>query len=75
VAVNSIRGEHLPIGTAAPRARDCAFDWIGLHEPDEHQIRTVADVFGLHPLATRGAVETHHRPKLERYDDTVVLVL
>jgi magnesium transporter len=38
-------------------------------------MRSVADVFGLHPLAMRGALETHHRPKLERYDDTLVLVL
>jgi magnesium transporter len=38
-------------------------------------MRSLADVFGIHPLAMRGAVETHHRPKLERYDDTLVLVL
>ena len=24
-----------------------AFVWIGLHEPDEHQMMAVADVFGL----------------------------
>lgn len=52
-----------------------AFDWIGPHEPDEHQMCSVADVFGRHPLAMPGAVETHHRPKLECYDDTLVLVL
>jgi magnesium transporter len=52
-----------------------AFVWIGLHEPDEHQMRSVADAFGLHPLLVRGAVHTHSRPKLERYDDTLVLVL
>jgi magnesium transporter len=49
--------------------------WIGLYEPDEHQMQSVADVFGLHPLLVRGAVQTHYRPKLERYDDTLVLVL
>ncbi|PRC61564.1 magnesium transporter, partial [Mycobacterium sp. ITM-2017-0098] len=26
-----------------------AFVWIGLHEPDDHQMQAVADVFGLHP--------------------------
>ena len=52
-----------------------AFVWIGLHEPDEHQMRSVADVFGLHPLLVRGAIQTHYRPRLERYDDTLVLVL
>ena len=32
-----------------------AFVWIGLHEPDEHQMQAVADVFGLHELAVEGA--------------------
>jgi magnesium transporter len=52
-----------------------AFVWIGLHEPDEHQMRAVAEVFGLHPLAVEDAVHAHQRPKLERYDDTLFLVL
>ncbi|ORV06345.1 magnesium/cobalt transporter CorA [Mycobacterium celatum] len=52
-----------------------AFVWIGLHEPDEHQMQDVADVFGLHPLATEDAVHAHERPKLERYDETLFLVL
>jgi magnesium transporter len=52
-----------------------AFVWIGLHEPDEHQMHDVAEVFGLHPLATEDAVHAHQRPKLERYDDNLFLVL
>lgn len=52
-----------------------AFVWIGLHEPDEHQMQDVADVFGLHPLATEDAVHAHQRPKLERYDENLFLVL
>src|SRR4051812_6357415 len=52
-----------------------AFVWIGLHEPDEHQMQAVADVFGLHELAVEDAVHAHQRPKLERYDDTLFLVL
>src|SRR5271166_1364497 len=52
-----------------------AFVWIGLHEPDHHQMQAVADVFGLHPLAVDDAVHAHQRPKLERYDDTLFLVL
>jgi magnesium transporter len=51
------------------------FVWIGLHEPDEHQMQTVADVFGLHELAVEDAVHAHQRPKLERYDNTLFLVL
>jgi len=52
-----------------------AFAWIGLHEPDEHQMQSVAETFGLHPLATEDAVHAHQRPKLERYDNTLFLVL
>jgi magnesium transporter len=52
-----------------------SFVWIGLHEPDEHQMQSVADVFGLHELAVEDAVHAHQRPKLERYDNTLFLVL
>lgn len=52
-----------------------AFVWIGLHEPDEHQMQTVADVFDLHELAVEDAVHAHQRPKLERYDKTLFMVL
>ena len=52
-----------------------AFVWIGLHEPDEHQMQSVADVFGLHELAVEDAVHAHQRPKLERYDKMLFLVL
>ena len=52
-----------------------AFVWVGLHEPDEHQMQAVADVFRLHELAVEDAVHAHQRPKLERYDKTLFLVL
>jgi magnesium transporter len=52
-----------------------AFVWIGLHEPDQHQMQAVADVFRLHELAVEDAVHAHQRPKLERYDKTLFLVL
>lgn len=52
-----------------------AFVWIGLHGPDEHQMQAVADVFALHPLAVEDAVHAHQRPKLERYDSMLFLVL
>jgi magnesium transporter len=54
---------------------DDAFVWIGLHEPDEEQITGIADVFGLHELAVEDAVHAHQRPKLERYDDMLFMVL
>src|SRR5882724_2026757 len=41
-----------------------AFVWIGLHEPDLHEMHAVANVFGLHPLAVEDAVCAQQRPKL-----------
>lgn len=52
-----------------------AFVWIGLHEPDEHQMQSVAKAFGLHALAVEDAVHAYQRPKLELYDNTMFLVL
>ena len=57
------------------QAGQAAFVWIGLHEPSHSQMQDVADVYGLHPLAVEDAVHAHQRPKLERYDDTLFLVL
>jgi magnesium transporter len=78
-------GQRLPgkytHAAALAKARDLersgkeAFVWVGLYEPDEHQMQTVADVFGLHELAVEDAVHAHQRPKLERYDKTLFLVL
>ncbi|MGO9383532.1 MAG: CorA family divalent cation transporter, partial [Mycobacterium sp.] len=52
-----------------------AFVWVGLREPNPAEMQDVADVFGLHPLAVEDAVCAHQRPKLERYDETLFLVL
>ncbi|QFZ16798.1 magnesium/cobalt transporter CorA [Saccharothrix syringae] len=57
------------------RGRGEGFVWIGLHEPDAEQIEGVAETFGLHELAVEDAVHAHQRPKLERYDDTLFMVL
>ena len=60
---------------AEVRKRGDGFVWIGLHEPDDEQITGVAEAFGLHELAVEDAVHAHQRPKLERYDDTLFMVL
>ena len=49
--------------------------WIGLYKPTEEEFASVAGEFGLHPLAVEDAIEAHQRPKLERYDGTLFLVL
>lgn len=51
------------------------FLWIGLFEPDEGEFELVKDELNLHPLAAEDAVSAHQRPKLERYGDTLFVVL
>ncbi len=51
------------------------FVWVGLFEPDKAELDQVAEVFGLHGLAVEDAVKAHQRPKLERYEDSLFLVL
>lgn len=51
------------------------FVWIGLHEPDAALLKQVQEEFGLHDLAVEDAHHAHQRPKLERYGDTLFIVL
>ncbi|MEV7339464.1 magnesium and cobalt transport protein CorA [Streptomyces sp. NPDC093544] len=49
--------------------------WIGLARPTESELHSLAAEFDLHPLAVEDAMEAHQRPKLERYGETLFVVL
>jgi magnesium transporter len=49
--------------------------WIGLYRPTEEEFASVAQEFGLHELAVEDALEAHQRPKIERYAQTLFVVL
>lgn len=51
------------------------FVWIGLHHPTEAEFEAVRAEFDLHELAVEDAVKAHQRPKLEIYDDTLLIVM
>jgi len=51
------------------------FVWIGMHEPTAPELEAVQDLYDLHPLAVEDALSAHQRPKLERYDDMLFLVV
>jgi magnesium transporter len=51
------------------------FVWIGLHEPDAELLREVQQEFSLHDLAIEDAARAHQRPKLERYGESLFVVL
>ena len=76
------RGARVPLG-AEDASRGAArvpcdrgdFQWIGIHDPTPDELAQIARTFGLHPLAVEDAGDSHQRPKVERYDDTLFLVL
>jgi magnesium transporter len=59
----------------AARKSGDVFMWIALREPTAEEFALVSDELRLHPLAVEDALEAHQRPKLERYDETLVVVL
>ena len=51
------------------------FPWFGIQDPSHDELELIARSFDLHPLAVEDAGDSHQRPKLERYGDTLFLVL
>jgi len=49
--------------------------WIGLYRPTEAELHSLASEFNLHELAIEDAISAHQRPKLERYDGVLFVVL
>lgn len=62
------------VATAIDCTPDC-FGWIGLHEPTQDELTRVQDLFGLHALAVEDALRPHERPKMEKYDESLLVVL
>ncbi|QQC94054.1 magnesium and cobalt transport protein CorA [Streptomyces alfalfae] len=57
------------------RERREGMAWIGLARPTEAELLSLAAEFDLHELAVEDAMEAHQRPKLERYGETLFIVL
>jgi magnesium transporter len=69
--VRSLAIEEIPAALADPSL----LVWLGLYEPDEALLERVQAAFGLHDLAIEDAHRAHQRPKLERYGDSLFVVL
>jgi magnesium transporter len=57
------------------RLGEGTFFWVDLHEPEEEDIRLLAEVFRLHPLALEDSASFNQRPKIDTYDDFALLVV
>ncbi len=77
------RGERVDVdlathdlaGVRARATDDEDFVWVGLHDPDSEELGLVASVYDLHELAVEDAIRAHQRPKVERYEDSLFMVL
>ena len=49
--------------------------WLDLHGSDDETTHLLSDVFGFHPLAVEDAEQFGQRPKVDDYDDYVLIVL
>lgn len=77
VYVNGVR-------TANPESLDETYEvlrarngiaWIGMYRPTPDEVQSVAKEFNLHHLAVEDTLNGHQRPKIERYGDTLFIVL
>jgi magnesium transporter len=57
------------------KANPGALAWIALYQPSATTIAALGEHFGLHELLVEDVVQAHQRPKLERYDSTLLAVL
>ena len=71
VRVATLALDEIPAALADPSI----FVWLGLYEPDEALLDRVQAAFHLHDLAVEDAHRAHQRPKLERYGDSLFIVL
>ncbi|MHD0281378.1 MULTISPECIES: magnesium/cobalt transporter CorA [unclassified Rhodococcus (in: high G+C Gram-positive bacteria)] len=73
-------GRRVASPATLSQALDClpepgSMAWIGMYRPTDAQLNAAAEQFGLHELAVEDAIVAHQRPKLERYGDTLFVVL
>jgi magnesium transporter len=62
-------------GTRSACIERGGFAWVGLVEPDDEELASVAREFGLPETAVRDTVKAHHRPRADRYGETLLVVL
>ncbi|WP_411705946.1 magnesium/cobalt transporter CorA [Edaphovirga cremea] len=52
-----------------------AFIWLGLWQPEPSFMYKVQEEFSLHELAIEDALNAHQRPKIERYGESLFIVV
>ncbi|MEK6310046.1 MAG: magnesium and cobalt transport protein CorA [Curtobacterium sp.] len=70
-----VAGHRVDSPSTPSRAMQGDLAWIGLLRPEPSELAAVATEFDLHENAVEDARKGHQRAKLERYGDTLFLVL
>jgi magnesium transporter len=65
--------ELQPERIAEHRRRD-EFFWLDLTSPTAEELHTVAELLDLHPVAVEDTLEFHQRPKVDVYENHVLVV-
>jgi magnesium transporter len=73
-------GERAGVEDLTSALQECrdsgdGFVWLGLKDPSAEEVEEVGRELQLHHLAVEDAVTGHQRPKIERYGDTLFVVL
>ena len=50
------------------------FVWIGIADPTQEEMRSLANCYDLHPLAVEDAIKANQLPKIDVYDDQLFVV-
>jgi magnesium transporter len=79
VAAYLYRDGHRVRPVAIDEKVDCAerksdFVWIGIADPTEEEMRSLANCYDLHPLAIEDAIKGDQLPKIDVYDDQLFVV-
>ncbi|HEV2530087.1 magnesium and cobalt transport protein CorA [Phenylobacterium sp.] len=69
-----LRVREARLTEAGLELRPGEFVWIGLVDPDEAELRLLANKFKLHPLAVEDALSAHQLPKVEVYGHELFVV-
>jgi magnesium transporter len=62
---------HEPVSC---RTNKSDFVWIGIADPTEEEMHSLANCYGLHPLAVEDAIKADQLPKVDVYDDQLFVV-
>jgi magnesium transporter len=76
IYVDGRRSASYPLEEIQKTSREKGgFAWVDLYKPTEEEFDSVAGEFGLREPAIKDAIKAHQRPKVERYGDSLFVVL